>query len=131
MPLSDMFIVCIYNDISYLKVISVDMEMDRVHVRVKPHMDIDFSAIYGDWSLTDHYYSSQEVCHKLHLSNLLLSRISSSCSCEQGGNGRYTYLSCISEIYRMAGNIGVELYLAVGEKKPVAPKLIHQYNFIV
>lgn len=65
------------------------METDRVHVRLKPHVDIDFSSIYGNWSLTDYYYSSQEVCNKLRLSNLLLSRICSSCSCEQSGNGRY------------------------------------------
>ena len=76
--------------VSYLQIISVDMETDRVHVRVKPHVDVDFSSIYGNWSLTDYYYSSQEVCNKLHLSNLLLSRICSSCSCEQSGNGRYT-----------------------------------------
>lgn len=80
------------------------MVIDRVHVRVRPHVDIDFSSIYGNQSLIDYYYTSQEVCNKLRLSNLLLSRISSSCSCEQSGNGRYkidsvfTILTSISSI---------------------------------
>lgn len=73
----------------FLQVISVDMQADRVHVRVKPHVDIDFGSIYSNWSLIDYYFSSQEVCNKLRLSNLLLSRITSSCSCEQSGSGRY------------------------------------------
>ena len=33
--------------------------------------------------------------------------------------------------YRTAGNIGVELYLAVGEKKPCRQISIRQYNFII
>ena len=33
--------------------------------------------------------------------------------------------------YRMAGNIGMELYLAVGERSLCRQILIRQYNFIV
>ena len=33
--------------------------------------------------------------------------------------------------YRMAGNIGVELYLAVGKRSLCREILIRQYNFIV
>ena len=72
-----------------MQVVSVDMETDRVHVRAKPHIDIDLSTIYGNWELAEKYYTSQEVCHKLRVSNLVLSRISSSCSCEETKGGRY------------------------------------------
>ncbi|XP_065889991.1 5'-3' exoribonuclease 1-like [Dysidea avara] len=73
---------------SLADVVSVDMETDRVHVRAKPHIDIDLSTIYGNWELAEKYYTSQEVCHKLRVSNLVLSRISSSCSCEETKGGR-------------------------------------------
>ena len=85
-----------------MQVISVDMETDRVHVRVKPHIDIDFSTIYGNWELAEKYYTSQEVCHKLRVSNLILSRICSSCSCEETKGGRYEIcvVTCVLRLER-------------------------------
>ena len=52
------------------------------------------------------------------------------CSCSNKSQ-QLEQCSLTSKVYRMAGNIGAELYVVVGEKKPVSQNLIRQYNFIV
>jgi len=99
---------------SLMQVVSVDMETVRVHVRVKPHVDIDFSTIYGNWELAEKYYTSQEVCHNLRVSNLILSRISSSCSCEETKGGRYEMhlVTCLGNSVGREGK-GPRVYLSL------------------